>query len=1205
MIVIIDSKTQSLMIQLWKKNNFKEYFPIENEFYFALEKLKNKFIFFELRYIILIASIFFISEYAANAASKTTNTSGSWNTGTNWTPNGVPAASDNATVANAMTINSNISINWLSSYYINAPAIDPVGGTAHTLTVSGLLDVSANMTLEGALLVNPTGQLIVRNGATLTVGSTTFAALSSITIEQGGTLIVNGTMDVHTGMTVNGDIIVNGSYTGHLLTSVIGTGVVRSTGSIVTILGNIYGDITDCNTGPCVKTSCGNVATATAPSSSICTGSSITLTASLSVTGGTITYQWQSSSTSIGGYSDISGAVGSTYVASPVAATYYRVRITRLSCTATSAGVGITINTIPTITSTTPATVCQGAAITLAAAASAGTINWFTAATLGTNLGAGTTYSPAISITTNFYVEATSNGCKSARAMITATINPLPSVTLGTYPTACSGVVSSSVAYSSPLNSPNQYSIDWSTAANAAGIADVGLTSLSGGIIPLNGLVSTLGTYGAAITVRNSTTGCQSILATNSICNSVAENAINTITAPSNGTFTSVKFASYGTATGTCGNYVLGSCHATNSASLIQAASLGVNSFSVQASNGIFGDPCSGTAKNLTIEMVYSSFTLTVNTCTNIWNGSTSIDWHTPSNWDLGIIPIITNNTAIPGTVASGRMPTISSSAYTKSLTNNGTITFTSGGALNTYGDILNNGTVTTVAGSTIACKGAVAQTITGVPIVHNMIVDNSSGGVALSSAVTLKGTLSLTKGVLTTNSNLTINFDNGGNIGYASGDLGSVSGDVKGRRDAVAKTHYIAAPFSGVTSAQVQATTPLFVNPYWKMYVRDFAGQNWIAITNTTTTMPLGTAYSLSLPVAAPLIFTGTYNHAYTLTGPAYSNAVSNKFIMVGNPYPSTIDWNNASGWTKTNVADAIYYWDAPNSRAASYVAGVGTNGATRYIPAMQSVLISTTGSGGSSSVSINNNARLSSQNPSYFRVASVDDIIRLTLTASDTTYRDEAVIRFNEMATDSFDFDLDAHKILNTGFMPSVYTKSKEEMYSINSFASADSVQYIPVAAKIVSDGAYTLKIAGNNSNIEYVLVDKLLGTQKSIESDSVYTFNGSKGDDVNRFELQLRTSTSNTAAIPTGVPSAGKNGGLGIYSSTKGFVIKTDRYAGEEAEIEILDLTGNSIKVLSGKNLSAGSTYIATDLSDGSYLVKVNVDGNTFAGVIVLVK
>ncbi len=586
----------------------------------------------------------------------------------------------------------------------------------------------------------------------------------------------------------------------------------------------------------------------------------------------------------------------------------------------------------------------------------------------------------------------------------------------------------------------------------------------------------------------------------------------------------------------------------------------------------------------------------TVNSCTITWTGATSTDWATTSNWSSLSIPTTIDDVIIPSSVTSNRMPTIVASTDVRSLTNSGTLTISSAGTLNAYGDITNNGTLTTVAGSTVAFKGSTAQSMTGVSTLYNVVINNT-GGVALQSALAVNGTLSLTKGVLTTNSNLTINFDNGGNIGYTSGDLGSISGTVTGKRSLVAKTHYIGVPFNGVTSSQVAATTPLYLNSYWKLYSRTFATQNWLAITDLSTAMPVGTGFSLALPAAAALIFTGTYDHTLSFTTPSYTNIATGKYLFVGNPYPSTLDWDNASGWTKTNVGGAVYYWDAPNNRTASYVAGIGTNGGTRYIPAMQGVLVALTGSGGNSSISINNNARIATQNPAYMRTAS-EVVVRIRIEDSTAVKNDETVIRFNEGATNEFDPELDAYKIMNSSLMPSLYTTSGTDIYSINSYAPVDSVKSIPVATKLPADGKYTLTITNNDPAFEYVLIDKKLGLERTIKEP--YKFEGLKADDVNRFELQLRVSETPTEQTES------KAGSLEINSSAQGgFYIQTQRYAGAAAEIQIIDIAGKSREVLSVETLSAGATFIPLDLPAGSYLVKVRAASDNFSGMIVLVK
>jgi hypothetical protein len=71
------------------------------------------------------------------------------------------------------------------------------------------------------------------------------------------------------------------------------------------------------------------------------------------------------------------------------------------------------------------------------------------------------------------------------------------------------------------------------------------------------------------------------------------------------GVITSVVFASYGTATGTatvCSSYSAGSCHATQSKTIVEKDCVGKNKCTLSAANSIFGDPCRGTLKRLLVQ---------------------------------------------------------------------------------------------------------------------------------------------------------------------------------------------------------------------------------------------------------------------------------------------------------------------------------------------------------------------------------------------------------------------------------------------------------------------------------------------------------------------------------------------------------------------------------------------------------------------------
>jgi hypothetical protein len=109
--------------------------------------------------------------------------------------------------------------------------------------------------------------------------------------------------------------------------------------------------------------------------------------------------------------------------------TTYYTDVTNNGCTSSPrTAVVATVNALPTLTSTTGASICGTGTATLQATAAAGTINWYAASTGGASLGTGTSYTtPSIATTTTYYVDVTNNGCTSTpRTAVVATVNSLP-----------------------------------------------------------------------------------------------------------------------------------------------------------------------------------------------------------------------------------------------------------------------------------------------------------------------------------------------------------------------------------------------------------------------------------------------------------------------------------------------------------------------------------------------------------------------------------------------------------------------------------------------------------------------------------------------------------------------------------------------------------------------------------------------------------
>ena len=126
---------------------------------------------------------------------------------------------------------------------------------------------------------------------------------------------------------------------------------------------------------------------------------------------------------------------------------------------------------------------------------------------------------------------------------------------------------------------------------------------------------------------------------------------------------------------------------------------------------------------------------------------------------------------------------------------------------------------------------------------------------------------------------------------------------------------------------------------------------QDGLTINPTTNVLVPWHGYAVNFGSnAAPntVDVTGVVNNG-TLTVTLYNhnNTYTKGFNLIGNPYPSPIDWDAAAGWTKTNIDNALYYFKASTTDQyggtySTYINGISaTGGTTNIIPSMQGFFV------------------------------------------------------------------------------------------------------------------------------------------------------------------------------------------------------------------------------------------------------------------------
>jgi len=476
----------------------------------------------------------------------------------------------------------------------------------------------------------------------------------------------------------------------------------------------------------------------------------------------------------------------------------------------------------------------------------------------------------------------------------------------------------------------------------------------------------------------------------------------------------------------------------------------------------------------------------------------------------------------ITGNLAMGGNITVQSGAtfnLPAALSTTGNIQFVSGSTINS-----NNGTLT-LGGSnlsqTINANGAT---------LHNIVIDKSiaAAAVTLSSPLLVSGQLNIVSSgagtILNSNGNLTLLSTSDAASGNAQiGPLlntASVNGNVTVQRFMSSEGRiyrYISSAVTNAPVSQLQDDFPITgsftgnnnggctgcsSSPSMFFYNAASAQYNQFPVAANTELLAPGRGYAAFIrqdvapisgnPVTIDL--TGPINQGDVSLVVVHNGSVAESWNLVGNPYPSSIDWDDAS-WTKTNTAVPIAirdnavgnfkYWDGAVGDIENGVIAMG-----------QAFWVRTTGS--SPALVVRENAK-SLTNGAFFRTAGEEV---LTMRITNGSVQDKAYLQIRDAASTALD-DFDATKLVNDKFDFS--TRFDSTRFAIN------SVDKIACGTDLILDIQFTKTATGNfvmnpagNYQIAFdvkgsefkkyviTLVDEFTGTRQNVSEGFAYSFN-----------------------------------------------------------------------------------------------------------------
>ena len=543
----------------------------------------------------------------------------------------------------------------------------------------------------------------------------------------------------------------------------------------------------------------------------------------------------------------------------------------------------------------------------------------------------------------------------------------------------------------------------------------------------------------------------------------------------------------------------------------------------------------------------------------DIWTGAQDIRWENPNNWSTNMVPTATDDAIIPpngtqvvgfvpgvggqpntiGSITVSRQPTVSTSQPVRTITLNGEtnnpamLTLANGGTLNVYGNFVNvAGRVLGNGTGTVALVGTALQRIidTSIPgYTHFQNLSIGANGATVSGTAEVQRVLTLTGNLdLTTATSFTLLSNTGGTAtvvpkgGVATGTA-IVQRDIESPYLGTGYRHY-SSPITGNKLSDLNTSTftptyntayntsaaPRSIQPFPTIYGYNQAQYESSPAADGTTDFNKGfyspaggdvawqpgIGYTVNLSGSELEDFRGTLTTGPHTTPPqGRSDRPNAGWQLLGNPYPSILDWNAVASTGLTNLDNAVYVYAATGPYVGtytSYINGASTNGGSRYIAVAHGFFVRTTAGGGSGYISFQDGQRATSYQPTVFQRSAASTRPQLLLELTDGTHACQAAVYFEQGATANFDSRADAYAMpFMNGLALATPTADAAFDLSINGLpALSGATVRVPLRAAATTAGTYTLQVAelaGLPTGYRALLHDATLGTDTDLSLNS----------------------------------------------------------------------------------------------------------------------
>ncbi len=361
------------------------------------------------------------------------------------------------------------------------------------------------------------------------------------------------------------------------------------------------------------------------------------------------------------------------------------------------------------------------------------------------------------------------------------------------------------------------------------------------------------------------------------------------------------------------------------------------------------------------------------------------------------------------------------------------------------------------------------------------------------------------------------------------------------------------------------------------------------------------GVGYMVAYPVAVTKNFIGApYTNQTGLTINC-TNTSNRGWNLLGNPFPSSIDWDYiVTNGLGNGMENALYYYDNDLPNYKYYIKLTGSlgpeaSGGSRYIPAMQGFMVHAKTSG-TTTVTLTNAARTHVGQDIFYKKSEqlMGNILNMKVEGNGMS--DYARVCFYDQASANFDGDFDAYKIFSySAAMPQLYTFTDDNTsLAINTLPLAKLEGTVSVGFKVGMVGNYIFtaeNLQSFNVGSAIILKDLKTANQQNLTEKPEYAFTSALGDNANRFELVFADFTGIKEPVASD---------FNIYATNNTIYIRNDN-ANEPYTVMVSNMLGQMISKSS--HVGSSLNQLTVNQVRGMYVVTVISKGATYSRKVII--